>query len=304
MQPVYGSLVRQSVVERCLPYRKYFAGKQIRIVRFLPPENTQEQVVLARHEAARFSSDAKQKSFESVGCTVLHLVRPYNLDRLSFENLLSEAFEDPHGVGLIIQRPSAVFPQKARGVFPPHLDLDGFLPERSLFQTGATSEAIARLVKEFAEPEHVVAVVGSRGLVGTGVLQLLQQNGIECFGLDLGDDLRRTREAQIVVSATGAPGLLDERHITDRHVLVVDAGFTPVGEKILGDVAPSAATLPQHLTPVPGGVGPLQMAVLLERLVQVQGFAIEPWSYRSIQAQEQQTQRSEQPSRQKDGLER
>ncbi len=87
-----------------------------------------------------------------------------------------------------------------------------------------------------------------------------------------------------MVSATGVQELLDERHLLPKHRLVVDAGFVPTSEQqILGDVKRSAYNIPQNLTPVPGGVGPLQMATLLERLVTVAtGRDIEKWTYRGV----------------------
>lgn len=86
--------------------------------------------------------------------------------------------------------------------------------------------------------------------------------------LDAGDDLRRVADADIVISTAGSPHLLTRDHLGERHRLVVDAGFSPRGDRVVfGDVHPNAVTIPQYLTPVPGGVGPVEMAVLMERLV-------------------------------------
>jgi methylenetetrahydrofolate dehydrogenase (NADP+)/methenyltetrahydrofolate cyclohydrolase len=116
----------------------------------------------------------------------------------------------------------------------------------------------------------LVAVVGGRGFVGNGVVRLLEDSKIKCLTLDLGDDLRRTLDADLVVSATGVPEILSETHLKPEHRLVVDAGFIPIANKIiLGDVKRSAYSIPQNITPVPGGVGPLQMAILLERLIKI-----------------------------------
>ena len=83
-----------------------------------------------------------------------------------------------------------------------------------------------------------------------------------------------------VVSASGVPRLVDERHLKPKHKLVVDSGFVPLpNQLVIGDVKRSAYNIPQNITPVPNGVGPMQMAVLLERIIELAGLEIEKWDY-------------------------
>jgi methylenetetrahydrofolate dehydrogenase (NADP+)/methenyltetrahydrofolate cyclohydrolase len=113
-----------------------------------------------------------------------------------------------------------------------------------------------------------VAVVGSRGFVGQGVTRLLRAQGLDVIGLDIGDDLGRVRDANIVVSATGSPGVLGPGHLHPDHRLVIDTGFVPQPNgSVTGDIRPEAYSIPQRITPVPGGIGPVEMAVLLERVL-------------------------------------
>jgi methylenetetrahydrofolate dehydrogenase (NADP+)/methenyltetrahydrofolate cyclohydrolase len=83
-----------------------------------------------------------------------------------------------------------------------------------------------------------------------------------------------------VVSAVGNPHFLTEQHIRPHHRLVVDSGFLPQDDgSIAGDIAPSARQVPQYITPVPGGIGPVEMAVLMERMVRLDvDPAREPWT--------------------------
>jgi methylenetetrahydrofolate dehydrogenase (NADP+) / methenyltetrahydrofolate cyclohydrolase len=100
------------------------------------------------------------------------------------------------------------------------------------------------------------------------VVRLLKAQDRLVTELDAGDDLRRVADADIVISTAGSPHLLTRDHLGEHHRLVVDAGFSPRGDRVVfGDVHPNAVTIPQYLTPVPGGVGPVEMAVLMERLV-------------------------------------
>ncbi|WP_149826077.1 hypothetical protein [Streptomyces tailanensis] len=86
--------------------------------------------------------------------------------------------------------------------------------------------------------------------------------------LDVGDDLRRVRDADIVVSVTGTPGILGPDHLRPHHRFVVDSGFVPQPDgSVKGGVQRAAYDISQHLTPVPGGIGPVEMATLTSAYV-------------------------------------
>jgi len=97
--------------------------------------------------------------------------------------------------------------------------------------------------------------------------------------LDVGDDLGRTADADIVISTAGNPHILTREHLREHHRLVVNAGFSPRGGGVVfGDIHPDALAIAQYRTPVPGGVGPVEMAVLMERLVrQTVDSALPAW---------------------------
>lgn len=147
-----------------------------------------------------------------------------------------------------------------------------------------------RLIEGFVEDEVTVAVVGANGFVGRGVARLLTARDIRCIEIDQqnenyqASDLLQVRDADIVISATGQPGILDERHLTPYHRLVVDCGYVPIGNEKYGDVARSAATIPQNITPVPGGAGPIEMAILMERIVYKEiDRDLRPWRLQDFQ---------------------
>jgi methylenetetrahydrofolate dehydrogenase (NADP+) / methenyltetrahydrofolate cyclohydrolase len=163
----------------------------------------------------------------------------------------------------------------------------------------AQSEAIVRMVSNFAQAESdvTVAVVGAKGFVGQGVVRLLEEQGINVFQIDASDadfgggaKLMQVRDADIVISATGVPNTLDARHITPFHRLVVDSGFTPIigetvgSKKVEGDIDEEVKAIAQNMTPVPGGIGPTEMAVLMQRLVKsTVDPNVEDWSLQDIE---------------------
>ncbi|WP_017716891.1 tetrahydrofolate dehydrogenase/cyclohydrolase catalytic domain-containing protein [Kamptonema formosum] len=279
MAQLRGRDILLEVKQRCAPFRETFAGKSLLIIRFSPPPDLND-IQRAKYRAAEVSAVEKVKTFSFLNCEVDYRLLSENTTPPEFREIISSANSDTNTVGAIVQNPIPRLLIPELDVLSPEKDLDSLQENHPLFTASATSEAIARLVQSFTDENSLVAVVGGRGFVGRGAVRLLEQNGINCLTLDIGDDLTRTLEADIVVSATGQPELLDERHFRPYHRLVIDAGFVPIQNNVLGDVKRSAYEIPQNITPVPGGVGPLQMATLLERLVTaVTGITIEKWSY-------------------------
>ena len=254
--------------------------KQIAIVRFEPPSDA-TQSDLARYEAAAVSMRQKVKTFGYLNTPVEEYVCAQNMPENDFETLIRQFNADERITGVIIQVP---VPDDLKDYIPlieEDKDIDA-LANGSRFPTGATAEGIVRIAQPFIDPETTVAVVGSEGFVGTDIIKLLQQRGVDYIPLDQGDDLLRVREADIVISVTGQPEVLDERHLSPTHRLVIDSGFVPIDGEVYGDVKKSAYGIPQNLTPVPGGTGPIEMAVLMERLVQKEiDPQIQPWLFPS-----------------------
>ncbi|PSB00388.1 bifunctional 5,10-methylenetetrahydrofolate dehydrogenase/5,10-methenyltetrahydrofolate cyclohydrolase [Merismopedia glauca] len=270
-EQILGGKILKGVKDRCQPYSSYFQGKLITIVMFQPPEELTDAKILGQYRAAVTSTNQKVKTFEFLGCEVKSFTLPGNTEPERFGDILKGAANNRNSLAIIVQNPIPGSKLKLElGNIPPRLDIDGINENRGLFKASATSESIARLAQSFAIQGSKVAVVGAGGFVGRGVVRLLEDSQIQCLKIDMGDDLLRTHEADIVVSCTGEAELLDKRHILPSHRLVVDSGFIPQADgSIKGDVNRSAYDIPQYLTPVPGGVGPMQMATLLERIVEL-----------------------------------
>jgi methylenetetrahydrofolate dehydrogenase (NADP+) / methenyltetrahydrofolate cyclohydrolase len=108
-------------------------------------------------------------------------------------------------------------------------------------------------------------VVGRSALVGRPLAQLLvQANATVTVAHSRTKDLSAvTRQAEILIAAAGVPGLITAEHVADG-ATVIDVGIhrTPTG--LVGDVDfAAAAEKAAHITPVPGGVGPMTIAMLL-----------------------------------------
>lgn len=277
-----GAAVLRSIRADLAPYRETIApmSKQISVIRFAA-ENTDPSLWQRRMEASRVSAEQKVKAFSHLGFHVDHQVLTGTTSAADFAAMIDARNADPSTAAVIVQYPPPPHLAPVVQQLAPEKDIDGLLGERSLQEACATADGITRVVRPFAQDNPRIAVVGGRGFVGSGVVRLLQQDGLRVESLDAGDDLRRTRNADIVVSATGNPHVLNSEHIRPHHRLVVDSGFMPQADgSIAGDIHPSAQKIPQHITPVPGGIGPVEMAVLMDRIVRQEvDPGRQPWTF-------------------------
>ena len=274
---ISGSDVLQSVIGRSHARRAEFAGKSLAMVAFGKVAANDA----ARYEAYRISAQEKVRALTSAGFTVESHYLPPEITLTEFEKFLTGLRNDPHTLAVSVQMPvppalSAALSQLAEK------DLDAVADAVSQdAPICAAAEAALRLVAPWREGG--VAVVGAKGFVGRAVCRALQASDCAYVPLDLGDDLTRVHDAKTVIAAASAAEILDARHLTAKHEMVVDVGFCPVGrelKKFVGNVSRGAYAVPARLTETPGGMGPLAMAVLVERLVErAIGQAIQKWSY-------------------------
>lgn len=114
-----------------------------------------------------------------------------------------------------------------------------------------------------------VAVVGQGRLVGRPLAKLLEGAGAEVVVCDehTKDLAAKTRSAEIIVTATGVPGLITSDMVGDKAV-VIDAGTALRDGKLVGDCASELYERPDiKITPTPGGVGPMTVAALFDHLL-------------------------------------
>lgn len=296
---VSGGLIKKGVLERFQgEYGDAIAkaSLKIEILRFVTPTAASEGKI-AGYQAAEDSRVQKTKTFRSLGIEVVDReFLPQNLTEVEFQELINELNADPSVNGIIVQYPIPKQCEIPIKTIAPEKDLDALSSTKGVFKVPATSVGIVRVIEPFLNEDTVVSVVGSEGFVGAGVVSLLESKRIRVVPYDRSrtgfkdSNLLDLKDADIVVSVTGQPGILDERHLSPEQVLVVDGGYFPIGNEKLGDVARSAVNIPQNYTPVPGGVGPIEMAVLMERVIQQNiDPDVKPWKVEDYVEIEQKT---------------
>ena len=109
-------------------------------------------------------------------------------------------------------------------------------------------------------------VVGAGRLVGAPSAWLLKSLGanVSMFTLEKGS-INDLKDADIVVSGAGNPGFIKPEHLKEG-VALIDAGTSELNKKIRGDADPACAEKASVFTPVPGGVGPVAVAMIFKNL--------------------------------------
>jgi len=181
--------------------------------------------------------------------------------------------------GILVQLPLPDHLDEARVIaaVDPVKDVDGFHP----FNAGqlylgrpthvpATPLGVMALLAEYRIPLDGAraVVVGRSTIVGKPVAHLLlQAHATVTICHSHTDDLaRETLDADVLVVAAGVPEIVTADIVKSGSV-VVDVGINRTEGGIVGDVDPDAATRAAFITPVPGGVGPMTIAMLLQNTV-------------------------------------
>lgn len=146
-------------------------------------------------------------------------------------------------------------------------DVDG-LRKKAIFQA-ATPTAISWLLAGYGVDlkNKKVAIVGRGRLVGAPLEKMWLKSGVDVTVFEKGDDLSQLINYDIIVSATGVPGLIKSQMIKTKTV-VVDAGTASENGKIVGDVSEEARQRNDVIiTPKKGGVGPLTVSALFDNVI-------------------------------------
>jgi methylenetetrahydrofolate dehydrogenase (NADP+)/methenyltetrahydrofolate cyclohydrolase len=226
----------------------------------------------------------KHKAAREVGITALDHRLPKDASEEDVLGLVAELNADDAIDAILVQLPlpSGMDENRVIRAVEPIKDVDGFHP----FNAGqlylgepthvpATPLGILALLHEYdVELEGARAVViGRSQIVGKPVAHLLlQRNATVTICHSRTRDLAaRAGEADVLVVAAGTQGLVGADDVKEG-AAVVDVGINRTDTGIVGDVDPAAAERAGLITPVPGGVGPMTIAMLLRSTVRAANY--------------------------------
>ncbi len=181
---------------------------------------------------------------------------------------------DPSVDGIIVQLPlpKGVDVNAVLSEMPMEKDVDGINPFTRESER-IVQAPVALAVQEIFRRANVsvtgarAVVVGAGRLVGLPSAALLRSMGAEVtmFTLEEGS-IHDLKQADIIVSGAGQPHFIHPEHIKDG-VVFIDAGASESAGVIQGDADPECAQKASVFTPVPGGVGPIAVAMIFKNIL-------------------------------------
>jgi len=218
----------------------------------------------------------KRRACEEVGIADLHRHLATGVPQAHVANLLDELNGDPEVSGILLQLPVPEYMDGAAltARISPEKDVDGLTP----INAGRLAQSVPGLrpctplgIIELLDTYEVelegaeAVVVGRSNLVGRPIgAMLLERNATVTTCHSRTRDLAAVcARGDVLIAAVGVPGLIGSEHVKEGAV-VIDVGISRTDEGLRGDVDfEAAAQRARLITPVPGGVGPMTIAMLL-----------------------------------------
>ncbi|MGH3116672.1 MAG: bifunctional methylenetetrahydrofolate dehydrogenase/methenyltetrahydrofolate cyclohydrolase FolD, partial [Gaiellales bacterium] len=226
----------------------------------------------------------KQEACREVGIEPFDRVLRADVSERELLELVATLNQDERVTGILVQLPlpEQIDEDRVIRCIDPIKDVDGFHPMNAghLLQgsptlVAATPSGIVELLRAYEIPlvGARAVVIGRSNIVGKPMaLLLLGEHATVTVCHSRTRDLAEVvRGADVVVAAVGRPDTVTKATVKPG-ATVIDVGINRVDGKMVGDVAEDVREVAGHLTPVPGGVGPMTIASLLRNTVKAARF--------------------------------
>ena len=236
-------------------------------------------VLVGDDPASHVYINLKQKAATAAGIEAIDHRIPADTSQEDVLALIAELNADDAVDGLLVQLPLPGHIDEAAVIeaIDPAKDIDGIHPEnagrlylgRPALVPG-TPLGVMRMLEEYEIPlaGANAVVIGRSVIVGKPMAQLLlaaNATVTTCHSRTR-DLAAHTLQADVLVAAVGQPHMVKPEMVKPG-ATVIDVGLTRTDAGLLGDVDPAVAERAGHITPVPGGVGPMTIAMVLQNTV-------------------------------------
>ncbi|HZV83126.1 MAG TPA: bifunctional methylenetetrahydrofolate dehydrogenase/methenyltetrahydrofolate cyclohydrolase FolD [Geobacteraceae bacterium] len=245
-------------------------------------------VLVGEDPASKVYVSMKEKACADIGIFSAEHKLSADTSEAELLDLIDKLNQDPriHGILVQLPLPKQINAEKVLENISPLKDVDGFHPYnvgrlmvgKPTFQP-CTPYGVMVMLREYGIDltGKEVVVVGRSNIVGKPVAMMcLQQNATVTICHSRTRDLAaKVKQADVLIAAVGVPEMIKGEWIKEG-AIVIDVGVNRVGEKkLVGDVEFAAASeRAAAITPVPGGVGPMTITMLLYNTVaSAQGLA-------------------------------
>jgi len=231
----------------------------------------------------------KHRDCAEVGIESIRIDLPATASRADVQAAIKDLNQASEVTGFIVQLPlpGGIDANEMLELIDPDKDADGLHPVnlgRLVMNTGGqissplpcTPSGIIELLERYEVSLRgaQVAIIGRGLTVGRPLGLMLTRKGVDATPTLLHSASRHIEEvisrSDIVVAALGSPHFIRPEWIKPG-AAVLDVGITRVDGKLVGDVHPGVATVAGHISPNPGGVGPMTRAMLVRNVVLAAG---------------------------------
>lgn len=260
--------------------RDQILGDLFARVQALPAAPVFCDVLVGESEASAQYVRMKERIAHSLGIDVLPAVYPESITTEALIAEIKRIAAVPRMAGLIVQLPlpAHIDTQEVLDAVPVGIDVDAIGREATnlfysdqpqfIFPTAAAILAVLDTLHLDLSGKHIV-VLGKGILVGRPVAHLLTRRGLRVTSVDsqTPNPERLIADADVLISGIGVANFVKGGMLKSGAV-VIDAGTSEAGDAISGDVETESVTrVASVLSPVPGGVGPVTVAMLMKNVV-------------------------------------
>ncbi len=284
MQLIDGKSVSQKVLDECALEVENISAKGIKPGLAV--------VLVGNDPASKAYVGSKVKACQKLGIHSVKIELPEDTTQEKLLQVIDELNGDSSIHGILVQSPPPVHIDESTVVrkISPQKDVDGFHPENVAKLTLEDSDGFIpctplgclRLLQEYDIDTNGanVVVVGRSMIVGKSMALLLMANNANANATvtvahSRTKDLKSIcSSADIIIAAVGIPNIIGKEHVSDGAV-IIDVGINRVndenakrGYRLVGDVNfAEVADKCSAITPVPGGVGPMTIAMLISNTI-------------------------------------
>ncbi|HOW60826.1 MAG TPA: bifunctional 5,10-methylenetetrahydrofolate dehydrogenase/5,10-methenyltetrahydrofolate cyclohydrolase [Candidatus Moranbacteria bacterium] len=228
-------------------------------------------ILVGKDEASHLYVSLKEKKAREIGINFQRFDLEENISENKVIDLIQKINNDKNIHGMIVQMPlpRILNAKKIISNIDPRKDADGFSGKSAL--SPVFPQAILLLLESSGEnlERKKAIVIANSDEFGQTMAKMLLKNNIQTEYLiakNMSENMNKIRKADIVISAVGHCGLLKGEMLKDK-AIVIDGGIEKFNGKVIGDVDfASVEEKNGFLSPVPGGVGPVTIACLLENV--------------------------------------
>jgi methylenetetrahydrofolate dehydrogenase (NADP+) / methenyltetrahydrofolate cyclohydrolase len=225
-------------------------------------------ILVGDNEASKIYLKLKEKACKEADILFSNYIISQDCNEAKILEVINFLNNDPETTGIIVQLPlpEKFDTNKIIQAIDPKKDIDGFHKNSKFISPNALG--IVELLKEtkVSLKDKNIIILSNSEEFSQPFKKLLPDSILKHYNLKSKTLNKDLPQADIIIIAVGIPNYLKPQAIK-KDAILIDVGITKVDGKTIGDIDPTCDKVASWRSPVPGGVGPMTVAMLLQNLV-------------------------------------